>query len=127
MYENIDNQQRAADGRWWCLNPRRVSIDVYADVGDWDLATDAAASAQTTVGAWVCDKIEQAYIDYATAKIMPTLMTEDPDAERRHFYLRTDFAVRSMVTEMAQVAGVSVSRIIRAIIADALLRDDSAD
>lgn len=119
MYDSVDFQQRSSEGRWWALNPRRVGIDIVADDVAWENAAEAARRAGTTVGAWVCDKIEQTYIDYATAGQLPVLRHEDsPSLE--HKRIRADFAVRSMVVEMSQAAGVSVSRMIRAIIADSL-------
>ena len=124
MYDSVDFQQRSSEGRWWALNPRRVSIDIVADDAAWENAAEAARRAGTTIGTWVCDKIEQTYIDYATAGQLPVLRPEDsPPLEHKH--IRADFAVRSMACEMAQAAGASVSRMIRAIIADALLQGES--
>ena len=119
MYDCVDYQQRSSEGRWWALNPRRVGIDIVADDAAWENAAEAARRTGTTVGAWICDKIEQTYIDYATAGKLPVLRPENSPL-LEHKRIRADFAVRSMVVEMSQAAGVSVSRMIRAIIADAL-------
>lgn len=126
MYDAVDYQERDAGGRWWALAPRRVAINLRVDVVDWELAAETARRSGTTVGAWVCDQIQQAYIDYATSRRLPTLEAET-DQNLEHKFLRVDFAIRSMACEMAQAAGVSVSQLIRAVIADALLQEDYSD
>lgn len=126
MYDAVDYQERDAGGRWWALAPRRVAINLRVDVDDWALAAETARRAGTTVGAWVCDQIQQAYIDYATARKLPYLEKEDA-LNLEHKFLRVDFAVRSMACEMAQAAGITISQLIRAVIADALLQEDCSD
>lgn len=126
MYDAVDYQERDAGGRWWALAPRRVAINLRVDVVDWDLAAETARRSGTTVGAWVCDQIQQAYIDYATTRKLPYL-EKNGDQDLEHKFLRVDFAVRSMACEMAQAAGITISQLIRAIIADALLAADSDD
>lgn len=126
MYDSVDYQGRDSSGRWWALAPRRVAINLRVDVDDWALAAETARRSGTTVGAWVCDQIQQAYIDYATTRKLPYIETEEA-LNLEHKFLRVDFAVRSMACEMAQAAGVSISQLIRAVIADALLAADSDD
>lgn len=126
MYDAVDYQERDAGGRWWALAPRRVAINLRVDVDDWALAAETARRSGTTVGAWVCDQIQQAYIDYATTRKLPYIETEDA-LNLEHKFLRVDFAVRSMACEMAQAAGITISQLIRAIIADALLAAESDD
>ena len=126
MYDAVDYQERDAGGRWWALAPRRVAINLRVDVVDWERAAETARRSGTTVGAWICDQIQQAYIDYATTRQLPGII-DNGDQDLEHKFLRVDFAVRSMACEMAQAAGVTISQLIRTIIADALLRENSGD
>ena len=126
MYDAVDYQGRDSSGRWWAIAPRRTAINIRVDTIDWELAAETARRSGTTVGAWVCDQIQQAYIDYATSRRLPALGAET-DQNLEHKFLRVDFAVRSMACEMAQAAGVTISQLIRAVIADAILREDSGD
>ena len=111
---------RDSDGRWTAVkNPRIYQIGLRIERKTWEALRDRAALCDQSAAAYFCDRLSQAYVDYASRGDLPQIQDDatDVDAIRDEWHsIRVDAAGRSMADELAEVSGVPLSVLIRSII-----------
>lgn len=111
---------RDSDGRWMAVkNPRIYQIGLRIERKTWEALRDRAAIYDQSAAAYFCDRLSQAYVDYASRGDLPRIGddAEDVDAIRDEWHsIRVDAAGRSMTDELAEACGVPLSVLIRSII-----------
>lgn len=110
-------QDRDTQGRFYSPERKTHKISIRIELFDYRVLRYLATEWKTTIPNVLTELIEDAYMEYATKGTIPDLYAED-DKLSVWYSFRVTQATRSMLWELAEMAGASLSEMIRSILAE---------
>lgn len=109
-------QDRGYKGRFYSVNRKTTKIHVRIELLKFQMLRILSTDENTTIPDLIRDLIDDAFMLYATKGITPSVGQDVDDRMIIAYDLRVTQATRSMLNELAEASGMTISETLRSII-----------
>lgn len=108
-------QERDYQGRFYSPQRKTHKVNIRIQLFDFRVLRYVATEEKTTIPNVLANLIEEAYMTFATKGTLPDLYEED-DRLSVWYSFRVTQSVRSMLCELAEMTGATMSELIRSLV-----------